>query len=63
MALNFLDTLKELKIAPEQLNILNLLLVEVERVVLLDGGASLMCLIIGSGHGQLLPLLYLNESI
>ena len=63
VALDFLDTLQELKIAPEQLNILDLLLVEVKRVVLLDGRAGLMCLIIGSGHRQLLPLLYLNESI
>ena len=36
VALDFLDTLEELQIAPEQLNILDLLLVEVKRVVLLD---------------------------
>ena len=36
MALDFLDTLEELQVAPEQLNILDLLLVEVKRVVLLD---------------------------
>ena len=50
VALNFLNALEELKVAPEQLNILDLLLFEVKRVVLLDGGAGLMCLIIGSGH-------------
>ena len=36
MALNFLDSLKELQIVPEYFNILYLLLVEVKRVVLLD---------------------------
>ena len=36
VALDLLDTLEELQIAPEQLNILDLLLVEVKRVVLLD---------------------------
>ena len=36
VALDFLDTLEELQVAPEQLNILDLLLVEVKRVVLLD---------------------------
>ena len=36
VALDFLDTLEELQIASKQLNILNLLLVKVKRVVLLD---------------------------
>ena len=37
VALNFLNTLQELQVAPKYLNIIYLLLVEVKRVVLLDG--------------------------
>ena len=63
VTLDLLDALHHLQVVLEQLDIILLLLVHVQRMILLDRILCQVRFVLRSGYGKMLALLYLNESI
>ena len=63
VALNLLNAFQHLNIAFEEFLIVDLLLVVAQRVVLLNGRAGQLRLIVGSGHRQLLASLNIDKFV
>ena len=63
VTLDLLDALHHLQVVLEQLDIILLLLVHVQRMILLDRILCQVRFVFRSRYGKMLALLYLNESI
>ena len=63
VALDLLDALHHLQVVLEQLDVVLLLLVQVQRMILLHRILGQVRLVRRAGYGKMLALLYLNESI